>query len=109
MTSPAGPPGDGGASGQKRLKFVAVTACPTGIAHTYMAAEKLQQAADELGVDMKVETQGSIGAENVLSDNDVREADGVIIAADKEVDRDRFAGKRVLSTGSPTASTSRRN
>ncbi|MFE2275018.1 fructose-specific PTS transporter subunit EIIC [Streptomyces lavendulae] len=64
-----------------------------------MAAEKLQQAADELGVDIKVETQGSIGAENVLSDNDVRAADGVIIAAGKEVDRDRFAGKRVLSTG----------
>ncbi|MFD8984979.1 fructose-specific PTS transporter subunit EIIC [Streptomyces sp. NPDC059564] len=99
MTSPAGPPGGGGGGAPKRLKFVAVTACPTGIAHTYMAAEKLQQAADELGVDMKVETQGSIGAENVLSDNDVREADGVIIAADKEVDRDRFAGKRVLSTG----------
>ncbi|MFD8293548.1 fructose-specific PTS transporter subunit EIIC [Streptomyces lavendulae] len=98
-TSPAGPPGGGGASGPERPKFVAVTACPTGIAHTYMAAEKLQQAADELGVDIKVETQGSIGAENVLSDNDVREADGVIIAADKEVDRDRFAGKRVLSTG----------
>ncbi|MFJ7155815.1 fructose-specific PTS transporter subunit EIIC [Streptomyces sp. NPDC101118] len=95
MTSPAGPSG----GGQKRLKLLAVTACPTGIAHTYMAAEKLQQAADRLGVDMKVETQGSIGAENVLSDNDVREADGVIIAADKEVDRDRFAGKRVLSAG----------
>lgn len=99
MTSPAGPPAGGGASGQKRLKLLAVTACPTGIAHTYMAAEKLQQAADELGVDMKVETQGSIGAENVLSDNDVKEADGIIIAADKEVDRERFAGKRVLSTG----------
>ncbi|MEU3065289.1 fructose-specific PTS transporter subunit EIIC [Streptomyces subrutilus] len=99
MTSPAGPPVDGSASGRKRLKLLAVTACPTGIAHTYMAAEKLQQAADELGVDIKVETQGSIGAENVLSDNDVREADGIIIAADKEVDRDRFAGKRVLSTG----------
>ncbi|MFC9299252.1 fructose-specific PTS transporter subunit EIIC [Streptomyces sp. NPDC057011] len=97
MTSPAGPPG--GASGQKRLKLLAVTACPTGIAHTYMAAEKLQQAAERIGVDMKVETQGSIGAENVLSDNDVREADGIIIAADKEVDRERFAGKRVLSTG----------
>ncbi|MCX5378047.1 fructose-specific PTS transporter subunit EIIC [Streptomyces sp. NBC_00091] len=81
------------------MKLLAVTACPTGIAHTYMAAEKLQQAAAELGVDMKVETQGSIGAENVLSDNDVREADGIIIAADKEVDRERFAGKRVLSTG----------
>ncbi|MFD6875251.1 MULTISPECIES: fructose-specific PTS transporter subunit EIIC [unclassified Streptomyces] len=99
MTSPAGRPGDGGASGHKRLKLLAVTACPTGIAHTYMAAEKLQQAAAELGVDIKVETQGSIGAENVLSDNDVREADGIIIAADKEVDRERFAGKRVLSTG----------
>ncbi|MCX5198820.1 fructose-specific PTS transporter subunit EIIC [Streptomyces sp. NBC_00249] len=81
------------------MKLLAVTACPTGIAHTYMAAEKLQQAAAELGVDMKVETQGSIGAENVLSDNDVREADGIIIAADKEVDRERFVGKRVLSTG----------
>lgn len=98
VTSPAGPPGDR-ASGHKRLKLLAVTACPTGIAHTYMAAEKLTQAAAELGVDMKVETQGSIGAENVLSDNDVREADGIIIAADKEVDRERFAGKRVLSTG----------
>nr|WP_330330749.1 fructose-specific PTS transporter subunit EIIC [Streptomyces sp. NBC_00536] len=76
-----------------------MTACPTGIAHTYMAAEKLQQAAERLGIDMKVETQGSIGAENVLTDNDVREADGIIIAADKEVDRERFAGKRVLSTG----------
>ncbi|MFF4010468.1 fructose-specific PTS transporter subunit EIIC [Streptomyces sp. NPDC001717] len=99
MTSPAGPPPGGSAVGQKRLKLLAVTACPTGIAHTYMAAEKLQQAADRLGFDMKVETQGSIGAENVLSDNDVREADGIIIAADKEVDRERFAGKRVLTTG----------
>ncbi|MCX4778769.1 fructose-specific PTS transporter subunit EIIC [Streptomyces sp. NBC_01264] len=81
------------------MKIVAVTACPTGIAHTYMAAEKLQQAGERLGVSIKVETQGSIGAENVLSDNDVREADAVIIAADKEVDLDRFAGKRVLSTG----------
>ncbi|WP_053681322.1 fructose-specific PTS transporter subunit EIIC [Streptomyces sp. WM4235] len=99
MTSPAGPPGGGGASVGKRLKLLAVTACPTGIAHTYMAAEKLQQAAERLGVDIKVETQGSIGAENVLDDNDVNEADGIIIAADKEVDRTRFAGKRVLSTG----------
>ncbi|MBC9716660.1 PTS sugar transporter subunit IIA [Streptomyces sp. TRM66268-LWL] len=79
------------------MKLLAVTACPTGIAHTYMAAEKLQQAADGLGIDMKVETQGSIGAENVLTDNDVREADGIIIAADKEVDLDRFAGKKLLT------------
>ncbi|MFF5707338.1 fructose-specific PTS transporter subunit EIIC [Streptomyces sp. NPDC012794] len=98
MTSPAGPSGDG-TSGRGRPKLLAVTACPTGIAHTYMAAEKLQQAAAELGVDLKVETQGSIGAENALTDNDVREADGIIIAADKEVGRERFAGKRVLVTG----------
>ncbi|MFI5667328.1 fructose-specific PTS transporter subunit EIIC [Streptomyces sp. NPDC051704] len=99
MTTPADSPGGGTANGGERLKLLAVTACPTGIAHTYMAAEKLQQAAARLGIDMKVETQGSIGAENVLTDNDVREADGIIIAADKEVDRERFAGKRVLSAG----------
>ncbi|MFC4886393.1 fructose-specific PTS transporter subunit EIIC [Streptomyces beijiangensis] len=64
-----------------------------------MAAEKLTRTAQALGIDMKVETQGSIGAENVLSDNDVKEADGIIIAADKDVDRSRFAGKRVLSVG----------
>ncbi|MFD9978696.1 fructose-specific PTS transporter subunit EIIC [Streptomyces sp. NPDC059017] len=76
-----------------------MTACPTGIAHTYMAAEKLAQAADALGVGMKVETQGSIGAENVLSDNDVRDADAIIVAADKDVDLSRFTGKRVLKVG----------
>ncbi|MFG2865110.1 fructose-specific PTS transporter subunit EIIC [Streptomyces sioyaensis] len=76
-----------------------MTACPTGIAHTYMAAEKLAQAARALGHEMKVETQGSIGAENILSDNDVRDADAVIIAADKDVDLSRFAGKRVLAVG----------
>ncbi|WST00146.1 fructose-specific PTS transporter subunit EIIC [Streptomyces phaeochromogenes] len=81
------------------MKLLAVTACPTGIAHTYMAAEKLAQAAEQLGVDIKVETQGSIGAENVLTDNDVRTADGVIIAADKDVDLSRFAGKRVVTVG----------
>ncbi|WP_398780175.1 fructose-specific PTS transporter subunit EIIC [Streptomyces sp. NBRC 110611] len=76
-----------------------MTACPTGIAHTYMAAEKLAQAAASLGHEMKVETQGSIGAENVLSDNDVRSADGIIIAADKDIDRSRFIGKRLLVVG----------
>lgn len=91
MTNPA--------SGQRPLKLLAVTACPTGIAHTYMAAEKLAQAAQALGIEMKVETQGSIGAENVLSDNDVKHADGVIIAADKDVDRSRFVGKKVLAVG----------
>lgn len=100
MTSPAGPPPTGSGSGeQQRVRLLAVTACPTGIAHTYMAAEKLQQAAESRGIDMKVETQGSIGAENVLDDNDVRTADGVIVAADKDVDLSRFAGKRVLKVG----------
>jgi PTS system fructose-specific IIC component len=81
------------------VKLLAVTACPTGIAHTYMAAEKLAQAAARRGIDMKVETQGSIGAENVLDDNDVSSADGIIIAADKDVDLSRFVGKRVLTVG----------
>lgn len=99
MTHPADPPMGGDSEERKKLKLLAVTACPTGIAHTYMAAEKLSQAAESLGVDMKVETQGSIGAENVLTDNDVRDADGIIIAADKDVDRGRFVGKRVLSVG----------
>ncbi|WP_346779952.1 fructose-specific PTS transporter subunit EIIC [Streptomyces sp. S3(2020)] len=100
MTSPAGlPPTGGGGGEQKRLKLLAVTACPTGIAHTYMAAEKLAQAAESRGIDMKVETQGSIGAENVLDDNDVSTADGIIVAADKDVDLSRFVGKRVLTVG----------
>ncbi|MFC8436337.1 fructose-specific PTS transporter subunit EIIC [Streptomyces sp. NPDC057253] len=99
MTSPAGPPPTGGDSDEQRVKLLAVTACPTGIAHTYMAAEKLAQAAASRGLDMKVETQGSIGAENVLDDNDVSSADGIIIAADKDVDLSRFVGKRVLTVG----------
>ncbi|MDT7839589.1 fructose-specific PTS transporter subunit EIIC [Streptomyces justiciae] len=100
MTSPAGPPPTGSGSGeQQRVRLLAVTACPTGIAHTYMAAEKLQQAAESRGIDMKVETQGSIGAENVLDDNDVSTADGIIVAADKDVDLSRFVGKRVLKVG----------
>jgi PTS system fructose-specific IIC component len=100
VTSPAGPPPTGnGGTERKRLKLLAVTACPTGIAHTYMAAEKLAQAAESRGIEMKVETQGSIGAENVLDDNDVSTADGVIVAADKDVDLSRFAGKRVLKVG----------
>ncbi|MFS0862825.1 fructose-specific PTS transporter subunit EIIC [Fredinandcohnia sp. 179-A 10B2 NHS] len=80
-------------------KILAVTACPVGIAHTYMAAENLQKAGEALGVDIKVETQGSIGVENALTEQDIAEADGIIIAADKEVSKDRFAGKRVIVTG----------
>ena len=81
------------------MKILAVTACPVGIAHTYMAAENLQKAGEELGIDIKVETQGSIGVENALTDQDIAEADGIIIAADKEVPKDRFVGKKVIVTG----------
>jgi len=78
------------------MKFVAVTSCPTGIAHTYMAAEALQLAAKEMGHEIKVETQGSVGAENVISKEDLTQAQGVIIAADTAVDKSRFAGMNVI-------------
>ncbi len=81
------------------MKLLAITSCPNGIAHTYMAAENLQKAADELGVDIKVETQGSIGVENEFSEQDIAEADGIIIAADKTVEKDRFSGKKLLVVG----------
>jgi len=78
------------------MKMVAVTACPTGIAHTYMAAESLEKAARELGVEIKVETEGSVGAENALTPEDIASADVVIIAAATQVPKDRFAGKPIL-------------
>lgn len=78
------------------MKLLAVTSCPTGIAHTYMAAEALQMAAKELGHDIKVETQGSVGAENVITDADLKNADAVIIAADTNVDKSRFAGMPLI-------------
>ncbi len=81
-------------------KIVAVTACAAGIAHTYMAAESLEKAAKKTGYKIKVETQGSIGAENVLTEKDIETADVVIIAADINIDLMRFSGKRVLSVKS---------
>ncbi|EJQ22297.1 PTS fructose transporter subunit IIABC [Bacillus cereus] len=81
------------------MKLLAVTSCPNGIAHTYMAAENLQKTADKLGVQMKVETQGGIGVENELTEQDIREADGIIIAADRVVNKDRFVGKKLLLVG----------
>src|SRR5699024_3122644 len=81
------------------MKILAITACPVGIAHTYMAAENLQKAADKLGVDMKVETQGSIGAENELTAKEIEEADGIIISSSKDISKDRFVGKKLLVTG----------
>ncbi|MBG0964278.1 PTS fructose transporter subunit IIABC [Bacillus sp. SRB1LM] len=81
------------------MKLLAITSCPNGIAHTYMAAENLQKAADKLGIQMKIETQGGIGVENELTEKDIREADGIIIAADRAVNKDRFIGKKLLVVG----------
>lgn len=79
------------------MRIVAVTACPTGIAHTYMAAEKLERAARKLGHEIRVETQGSMGIENALSTEDIGRADVVLLAAGIAVrDRERFEGKRVV-------------
>ena len=77
--------------------LVAITACPTGIAHTYMAAEALENKAKEMGLRIKVETQGSAGAKNVLTAEDIAGAKGVIIAADKNIELSRFDGKPLFS------------
>lgn len=82
---------------EDRPFIVAVTACPTGIAHTYMAEDKLKQTAEKMGVDIKVETNGASGVANRLTADEIARAKGVIIAADKSVEMPRFAGKRVLS------------
>ena len=79
------------------MKIVAVTACPTGIAHTYMAAEQLSKTARALGHEIRVETQGAMGIENELSVQHIHEADIAIFAMDIEVEkRDRFDGKRIV-------------
>ncbi|WP_353423379.1 PTS fructose transporter subunit IIABC [Staphylococcus xylosus] len=79
------------------MKILAITSCPNGIAHTYMAQEKLEQAAKDMGVHIKVETQGGVGAENVLTTKEIKEADGIIIAADRQVDLSRFDGKLLIN------------
>ena len=83
--------------------LVGVTSCPTGIAHTFMAAEGLKKAATALGYEMKVETQGSVGAQNTLTFEEIGRADAVIIAADAFVDKTRFAGKRLYETSTKAA------
>lgn len=80
---------------RKMTRIVAVTTCPTGVAHTYMAAEAIKTAAEEKNYEIKVETQGALGAENVLTKEDIEKADIVLIAAGKGVNKDRFYGKRV--------------
>lgn len=81
-----------------KIRVLAVTACPTGIAHTYMAAEALNKAAEKMGVTIKVETNGSGGVKNALTAKEIDECDGIIIAADKSVETARFDGKPVYST-----------
>ncbi len=87
----------------ERPRLVAVTACPTGVAHTFMAAEALKQAAARLGMDLQVETQGSVGARDPLSAEAIAAADVVLLATDIEVDSARFAGKRVYRCGTGVA------
>lgn len=85
-------------AGKDQIHILAVTGCPTGIAHTYMAAEAIEKKAKELGYGIKVETRGSGGAKNVLTDEEIANADGIIVAADTKVPMERFHGKRVIIT-----------
>ena len=87
---------DMGDAGTDQVKILAVTSCPTGIAHTYMAAEGLEKAAKAKGCFIKVETRGSGGAKNVLTAKEIEEADCIIVAADAKVPMDRFDGKKVI-------------
>ncbi|MGH8383036.1 PTS fructose-like transporter subunit IIB [Pseudomonas sp.] len=88
---------------ERSAQIVAITACPTGVAHTFMAAEALQQAAQQLGYQLTVETQGSVGARNPLPPAAIAEADVVLLAADIEVPTERFAGKRIYRCGTGVA------
>ena len=83
---------------EEGYRVLAVTACPTGIAHTYMAAESLEEKAKQMGISIKVETNGSGGAKNVLTKEEIEKAECIIIAADKNVDMARFDGKRLIKT-----------
>ncbi|TCP11140.1 PTS system D-fructose-specific IIB component (F1P-forming) (Frc family) /PTS system D-fructose-specific IIC component (F1P-forming) (Frc family) [Crenobacter luteus] len=99
LSAPAAAP----APASSTLNIVAITSCPTGIAHTFMAAEGLAQAAKSLGHGIRVETQGSVGAQDTLSADEIARADLVIIAADTQVDLARFAGKRLFKSGTKPA------
>ncbi len=96
--TPEAPKADTAKTGDGAIKVLAVTACPTGIAHTYMAAEALEKAGKKLGVSIKIETNGSGGAKNVLTKKEIEECDGIIVAADKSVEMGRFDGKKVIKT-----------
>ncbi|MCD9230093.1 PTS fructose transporter subunit IIC [Ralstonia pseudosolanacearum] len=99
LDSPPAPP----TAAEQGRRIVAITSCPTGIAHTFMAAEALTQAASALSHPIHVETQGSVGAQNTLSADAIARADIVLIAADTQVDLSRFEGKRVFRSGTKAA------
>ncbi|WP_107852525.1 PTS fructose-like transporter subunit IIB [Oceanimonas marisflavi] len=101
QAGPLQPSPEQGAS--KPVRLVAITACPTGVAHTFMSAEALSETAKKLGYDIKVETQGSVGAQNALTAEDIAAADCVIVAADIDVNLARFNGKRLYRTGTGPA------
>ena len=90
------------ATGEKMF-IVGITSCPTGIAHTFMAAEGVKTGAESLGHEVKVETQGSVGSQNTLTEADVKRADLVVIAADTKIDKSRFVGKPVYETSTKAA------
>ena len=90
---------DTGSADADQVKILAVTSCPTGIAHTYMAAEGIEKAARERSCVVKIETRGSGGAKNVLTEQEIKEADCIIVAADAQVPMDRFDGKKVIGFG----------
>ncbi|MCB0168137.1 MAG: PTS fructose-like transporter subunit IIB [Anaerolineae bacterium] len=83
--------------------IIAITSCPTGIAHTFMAAEGVRAGAESLGHDVKVETQGSVGSQNTLTPEDIQRADILLIAADTKIDKSRFVGKRIYETSTKAA------
>ena len=83
---------------ESKYDIVAATGCPTGIAHTFMAKEALEKAAAAKGLTIKVETHGQVGVENELTAAEIRNAKAVVVAADKDVQAERFAGKPILST-----------
>jgi PTS system fructose-specific IIC component len=101
VAAPVAPPAAAAAGAGKR--FVGITSCPTGIAHTFMAAAALEKAAKALGHTIKVETQGSVGAKNQLTPEDIAAADAVVIAAETNVDTSRFGGKRLYMTSTKQA------
>ncbi|EIT68302.1 MULTISPECIES: PTS fructose transporter subunit IIC [Hydrocarboniphaga] len=96
-------PAVSGATSDRPKRIVAITSCPTGIAHTFMAAEGIQQSAKALGHQVRVETQGSVGARDTLTADEIREADLVLIAADTQVDLSRFAGKPLFKSNTKPA------